>query len=112
MMHTQQPATASAGERRGLSFATRQFGQSHVITLAYEHGGGIAVELVDEHGEPIAFLSVNLPEFAHELGEPEFFAKTWSENAQLAEDALVSGIFRDTGRTGGGILNSRIWTFR
>ncbi len=46
------------------------------------------------------------------LGDGEFFAKTWSENEEIAADALASGIFRDTGRTSGDIVNAPIWTFR
>ena len=110
-MKTKNPTAPDAGEGAGLSFPTRHFGQVEVITLTYENGGGLAVALVDEQGEPITVLSVNLPEFAHQLGEAEFFAKTWSENAPLADDALASGIFRDTGRTSGGCLNAQIWTF-
>jgi hypothetical protein len=101
-----------AGKRTGLSFPTRLFGTAQVITSAYDRGGGCAVELVDGNGEPITMLSVNLPEFAPLLGDGEFFAKTWSENEEIAKDALFSGIFRNTGRTGGGIVNAQIWTFR
>ena len=92
--------------------STRSFGTLHVITGAYRHDGRLAVELVHEDGEPVATLSVNMPESAHLLGEGEFFAKTWSENEEIAEDALASGIFRDTGRTSGDLVNASIWTFK
>jgi hypothetical protein len=90
--------------------STRSFGTIQVITSAYRRDGHLAVELVDENGELVATLSVNMPECGHLLGENEFFAKTWSENEEIAEDALSSGIFRDTGRTSGDVVNGRIWT--
>jgi hypothetical protein len=76
----------------------------------------MSVELVDENGESIAMLSVNFPESSHLLGENEFFAKTWEENEEIAEDALASGIFKDTGRRSSygfmsSLVNASIWTF-
>ena len=96
---------------QALSFPTRRFGTATVVMQTYEHGGNRAVELVDGNGEPIFMLSVNLPESSHLLREREFFVKTWSENAEIAEDALASGMFRRIGRTSGGALNAPIWTF-
>jgi hypothetical protein len=106
-----QPATPITSARQGLSFETRHFGIAQVITSSYQNGGKLAVELVDQNGEPIAMLSVNIPESSHMLGENEFFAKTWSENEEIAEEALQSGIFRDTGRTSDGFLKAKIWAF-
>lgn len=104
-------AAPNAAKRNGQSFSTRHFGMATVTTSTYANGGRLAVELVDENGESITVLSVNIPESAHLLGENEFFVKTWSENEALAEDALASGIFRDTGRTSDEFLKARIWTF-
>lgn len=108
-------APESAG-KQGLSFLTRRFGTATVRTSTYQSNDAMSVELVDENGESIAVLSVNFPESAHLLGENEFFAKTWSENEEIAEDALASGIFRDTGRTSSygfmsSLVNASIWTF-
>jgi hypothetical protein len=94
-----------------LRFSTRHFGTANIVTSTYQDGGKMAVELVDDDGESIAVLSVNIPESSHLLGEKEFFAKTWSENEEIAEDALASGIFRDSGRTNDGFLKAKIWTF-
>jgi hypothetical protein len=99
-------------ERRGLSFPTRFFGTAIVKTDVYHVGGGLVVILEDEHGECITTLSVNMPCAEHRLGPNEFFAKTWSENAEIAEDALASGIFRNTGRTSDDVVNAPIWTFK
>jgi hypothetical protein len=93
-----------------LSFIARGYGKIHVVTSTYRHGDGLAVELV-KNGEPFAVLSVNIPEAAHRLGPNEFFVKTWSENAEIANDALASGIFRYTGRTSGDTLSAPIWQF-
>ena len=108
-------APASAG-KQGLSFLTRSFGTATVRTSTYQNGDAMSVELVDENGESIAMLSVNFPESSHLLGENEFFAKTWEENEEIAEDALASGIFKDTGRRSSygfmsTLINASIWTF-
>jgi len=108
-------APASAGQQ-GLSFLTRSFGTATVRTSTYQSGDAMSVELIDENGESIAMLSVNFPESAHLLGENEFFAKTWEENEEIAEDALASGIFKDTGRTSSygfmsSLVNASIWAF-
>lgn len=100
----------------GLSFLTRSFGTATVKTSTYVNGNAMSVEFVDKDGESIAMLSVNFPESAHLLGENEFFAKTWEENEEIAEDALASGIFKDTGRHGSygfmsTLINASIWTF-
>jgi hypothetical protein len=87
-------------------------GTANVVTNRYQHGGKLSVEIVADNGEPIAMLSVNMPECSHLLSDGEFFAKTWSENAFIAEDALASGIFRDTGRRSDNTVNAQIWTFK
>ena len=107
-----KPQQSAAGHSTGLSFTSRSFGKVNVITGAYQHGGKLAVELVADSGEDIATLSVNMTKCSQLLGDGEFFAKTWSENEEIATDALASGIFRDTGRTSGDIVNAPIWTFR
>ena len=107
-----KPQQSAASQSTGLSFTSRSFGKVNVVTSAYQRGGKLAVELVAEDGEDIATLSVNMPECSQILGDGEFFAKTWSENEEIAADALASGIFRDTGRTSGDTVNAQIWTFR
>ena len=111
-MKRKQTAAEHADIKTGLSFNTRLCGTANVITNTYHKGGKLSVELVADSGEEIAMLSVNMPECSHLLGDGEFFAKTWSENEEIAEDALASGIFRDTRRTSGDIVNAPIWTFK
>jgi hypothetical protein len=110
-MKRKTTSAADTSGRTGLSFSTRLFDTANVITDAYRNGGRLAVELVDDNGESITMLSVNMPEFSHLLGDGEFFAKTWSENQDIAKDSLASGIFRDTGRMSGDIVNAKIWKF-
>jgi hypothetical protein len=105
-------SAAHADTKTGLSFNTRLCGTSNVVTNSYQHGGKLSVELVADDGEEIAVLSVNMPECSHLLSDGEFFAKTWSENESIADDALASGIFRDSGRRSDNIVNAPIWTFK
>lgn len=93
------------------TFTSRIFGTVTVTKSTYAVNEALAVELFDNQGEPIAVLSVNLPEESYLLGPNEFFVKTWSENEEIARDALASGLFHATGRTSGHGLSAPIWTF-
>jgi hypothetical protein len=80
------------------SFNTRDYGRVQILQLTYRDGN-TAVQLVSvEDGEDIATLSVNMPDCVHHLQPGEFFPKTYSENERIAQDALVSGAFVDTGK--------------
>src|SRR5665213_894377 len=63
---------SAAETNTGLSFETRLCGTANVVTNTYQHGGKLSVELVAENGEPIAMLSVNMPECSHLLSDGEF----------------------------------------
>lgn len=77
-------------------FKTSQgFGTAFVKTGEY-NDGNLAVLLVDDFGQPLGKLSVNLPDNAHLLGKNQFFAKTYNENEIIAQDAIKSGIFKQT----------------
>jgi len=78
-----------------MEFKTTSFGVAHVKTAQYADGN-LAVLLEDEFGSPLSKLSVNMPDSAYLLNENQFFAKTYSENEELAQDALASGLFRQT----------------
>lgn len=45
-----------------------------------------------------AKLSVNVKDSSLHLPPNHFYAKTYSENEDLAADAMASGLFEDTGR--------------
>ena len=79
-----------------MNFKTSQgFGNAYVKTSEYQDGN-LAVVLVDDFGQPLGKLSVNLPDNAHLLGKNQFFAKTYNENEIIAKDALESGFFKQT----------------
>lgn len=101
----------TAEDSENLAFSTRHFGTATVVRSTYAENGEMAVTLFNDDGEELAVLSVNLPASSRLLGENEFFAKTWSENEEIAEDALASGVFHDTGRTSDDFLKAKIWTF-
>lgn len=44
--------------------------------------------------EKLATLSVNLPGKSELLPRQYFYVKAWSENAEIAEEALASGLFK------------------
>ena len=111
-MITQTEIAPHVREPKAISFPTRQFGTVNVIMSTYRNGDGLAVELVDTNGDSIAMLSVNIPECSHQLGDGEFFVKTWSENAELAEDAFLSGLFHETGCTSDDNVSAQIWKFK
>jgi|SRR5579871_882834 len=96
-----------------LRFTSRVFGPVSIVKLAYNNGS-LAVQLISESdGEDIATLSINLPEYAHQLSVNEFFVKTYSENEEIAREALASGVVQDTGarfQTGMGPVS--IWRCR
>jgi hypothetical protein len=89
-----------------------RYGEAIIDIAAYDNGAP-AVRLTNaETGEPIATLSINLPEAAHQLGPDEFFAKTWTENKAVAAAALSSGLFEDTGkRIPTGFVEAQVWRF-
>lgn len=71
-------------------------------------GGAKAIELLDSNEEPYTRLTTNIP--GTPLKENEILVKTWSENEEVADSALKSGIFRDTGkRVRSGWVEAQVW---
>jgi hypothetical protein len=70
-----------------------------VRTDHYAHGGGLAVELYCEDGEPYATVSINVPGVP--LSADEFVFKTYSENEGLLEAMLDAGVVELAGRSVG-----------
>ena len=101
--------TPDSGKQKQLSFKTRNFGTVYIVPCGYVDSGCPAIQLLDNNDDLIAVLSVNLPNCAGLLFEGEFFARTWNDNEEIAEDALASGLFRDTGRTSVETVNAQIW---
>lgn len=93
-----------------------------VTAIAANYGGPdgpLAVKLFAD-GSPLATLSVNLytPECSHDSWDlpPDcFYAKTWGENEEVAEEALTSGLFlpRDDFPLGrSGFVTAPVWQVR
>ena len=88
-------------------FISPKWGTVYVHPTQYAHGG-LAIELLAEDGERIAILSTRLD--GAPPPPPFFWAKTWSENAELAAEALTSGLFRGTGeRQPAGVAQAQLW---
>jgi len=85
-------------EVQGKSFTLNLFGEETPVSFSFDHymNGGLFVGLVDEEG-PYADVSVNLPESAN-LPPDEFFLKNWSENEDLANALIKSGMIVPTGK--------------
>ena len=85
------------------------YGDMEVEVILYKTGGTAVLLIQDNYR--FATLSVNFPEV--KLEEGEFAVKTWSENEQIAADALASGIFIDTGkRIQSGYVEASVWRFK
>lgn len=92
------------------SFTSARWGAVLVEQGAYATGAP-AVILLDSDGELLTKLSVHLPD-APQVLWPFFWAKTWSENEELAREALASNLFSDTGtRTPAGYAQAQLWRF-
>jgi len=86
-----------------------RYGDMDVDITLYKTGGTAVI--LTQDGRRFATLSVNFPEV--ELEHNEFAVKTWSENEQIAEDALASGLFVDTGkRIQSGYVEASVWRFK
>lgn len=71
---------------------TTDYGEVNVVLGKYAEGS-LAVSLVSKSGEPIATLSVWFPE-SKELPPSHFYLKDWSENHEIAVDAIAGGLIR------------------
>ena len=82
----------------------------HLQKKTYENHR-LAILVVSSDGEPLATLTVNLPN--HRLEPGEFFVKNYSENIGIAEAAMASGLFEATGKeVPHGWVNIPVWRFK
>lgn len=75
------------------TFSTQDWGTVTAKRSRYAEGG-TAVLLFTADGEPLGALSTNFWMISRILPSKCFYLKDWSENAQLAVDALASPLFR------------------
>ena len=101
---------ALAGKSLEVNFYGETFHPIFFIET-YTLNGRPCIELRLKEGdfwEPFCALTVNLPK--EELNEGEVFIKDWSENERVAQAALASGLFRDTGKlVRTGFVHAPIW---
>lgn len=74
------------------TFESTRFGTVTVVQSAYLPSNNTAIMLYTAEGEPLAKLSVNLPE-SNDLDPDTFYVKHWGENEMLWQDAHDSGLF-------------------
>jgi hypothetical protein len=74
------------------TFRSQEWGTVAVYRTTYADGALAVVLESDDDGEPLAKLSVNLSD-SLDLPLDCFYVKDWSENMQLATEALKSGLF-------------------
>ncbi|MEO5368198.1 MAG: hypothetical protein H7831_17965 [Magnetococcus sp. WYHC-3] len=84
-------------------FESGEFGTVSVLFGKYPYSGEPQVLLELSGGEALARLSVDLTDQGYVVSVVAerpgcFFAKTYSENREIAAEALASGLFMDTGR--------------
>ena len=73
-----------------------QYGEALIVKSTYQGNNGLAIALVDSMtAEPIATLSVNIPEYVHKLKHNQFFVNL--NNEDINSDALKSGFFHSSG---------------
>lgn len=83
------------------TFNSKRWGSVNVLRATYGGPDGpTAVVLQCEDGEPLATLSVNMyrpdcSQDSSELPADCFFVKQWSENEELAVEAMASGLFAE-----------------
>lgn len=93
------------------SFNSKRWGKVLIEESYYAQGNRMALLLIHNDGCRLATLTTNMPE--HDLEEGEFFVKDWSENQELAAEAMASGLFVDTGkRVGSGHVPVPVWKFK
>jgi hypothetical protein len=78
----------------GKSFETRDYGTATISETPYTTNGRKCIVLKTKMGR--ITLTTNIPQIR--LEEGEFCIKTWSENMEVAKDALKSGLFIDTNK--------------
>jgi hypothetical protein len=91
---------------------TLSFGGEEISiqVTTYSADGSPAIELYDEEGMPYTTFSVCLP--GSQLQPDEVLVKTWSENEDLRQPMLDTGLFADTGRrVSSGFVNAEVWRF-
>lgn len=103
------------------TFQSKRWGSVIVHRATYGSADGpLAIVLTTDEGERLSTLSVNLykPECSHDsaaLPKDCFYVKEWSENEDLAADAMASGMFvlrEDLGTARSGFVEAPVWQIK
>ena len=103
------------------NFTSKRWGAVRVSRSTYGSAKGpLAITLATDEGEPLATLSVNLykPECSHDsrdLPADCFYVREWGGNADLAAEALASGLFTlrgDLPRGRSGFVSAPVWQLK
>lgn len=93
---------------------TTNYGECDVCIGKYPYAPDEIAVILTNCGEHISTLSICSVDFLmpKTLEKGEFIAKTYSENEQIAKDAMESGLFEETGKfVQTGWVQSPIWKF-
>ena len=100
------------------TFQSARWGTVSVYRATYGTADGpVAILLLDKEGELLTKLSINLhkPECScdsRDLPADCFYVKEWSENAEIAEEVHLSGLFierPDLGWGHSGFVVAPVW---
>lgn len=103
------------------TFHSKRWGEVTVSRSTYLSADGpTAVMLTLIDGEPLATLSVNMyrPECSHDSSDLPadcFYVKDWSENEEIAQEAMESGLFMardDLPIAESGFVSAEVWQIR
>jgi hypothetical protein len=84
------------------------YGETLNIVEARYTEGAPAILLEDADGGPYCTFSTNLD--GANLAAGEVLVKTWSENEDMRQPMLESGLFEDTGRrVPNGFIQAEVW---
>lgn len=88
---------------------TSRYGSGYAKYGHYS-GGGLAIQYIGDDGL-LAVLTVNIPDA--DLEDGEFAIKNWSGNESVAQAAMATGLFIDTGkRIPTGFVEAQVWRFK
>ena len=84
------------------------FGQELLLLETAYANGAVGLVLHTQDGEPWTTLTTNIPGTV--LADDEVLIKTYSENEELRQPALDTGLFLDTGRrVQAGFAEAEVW---
>jgi hypothetical protein len=90
------------------------YGDATIHIGRYPSGGAIAVEVfLGPAPDDLWTFSTNLVPSGARIADDEFTVKSWSENEELVEPMLATGLFEDTGRrVPSGYVEAPVWRLK